>query len=119
MVDVNRLRSRMVLMGYTQKTLVAEMIARGFDNFSGMVRSGSFDLVLVRPRNEILQVLGSKFELTRIGRMIQAVVMFVYAVINCGVEWNFAKVLTVIFMIIGGTAVFSASFAEAESAKGM
>ena len=29
MVDVNRLRSRMVLMGYTQKTLVDEMNARG------------------------------------------------------------------------------------------
>ena len=29
MVDVNRLRSRMVLKGYTQKTLVAEMNARG------------------------------------------------------------------------------------------
>lgn len=29
MVDVNRLRSRMVLMGYTQKNLVAEMNARG------------------------------------------------------------------------------------------
>ena len=30
MVDVNRLRSRMVLMGHTQKSLVAEMNARGF-----------------------------------------------------------------------------------------
>ncbi len=89
---------------------MAEMIARGFDSFSGMVRSGSFDLVLVRPRNEILQVLGSKFELTRIGRMIQAVVMFVYAVIHCSVEWSLAKVLTVIFMVIGGTAVFSGLF---------
>ena len=29
MVDVNKLRSRMVLMGYTQKSLVAEMIERG------------------------------------------------------------------------------------------
>lgn len=29
MVDVNRLRSRMVLKGYTQRTLVAEMNARG------------------------------------------------------------------------------------------
>ena len=89
---------------------VAEMIARGFDNFSGMVRAGSFDLVLVRPRNEILQVLGSKFELTRIGRMIQAVVMFVYAVIHCSVEWSLAKILTVLFMVVGGTAVFSGLF---------
>lgn len=29
MVDVNRLRSQMVLRGYTQKTLVEEMKARG------------------------------------------------------------------------------------------
>ena len=36
--------------------------------------------------------------------------MFVYAVIHCGVEWSLAKVLTVIFMVIGGTAVFSGLF---------
>lgn len=29
MVNVNRLRSQMVLKGYSQKTLVAEMMARG------------------------------------------------------------------------------------------
>mgnify|MGYP005608880895 CR=1 FL=1 len=29
MVDVNKLRSRMVLLGYTQKSLVAEMNERG------------------------------------------------------------------------------------------
>lgn len=29
MVDVNRLKSRMVLLGYTQKSLVAEMCNRG------------------------------------------------------------------------------------------
>ena len=29
MVDVNKLKSRMVLMGYTQRSLVAEMKVRG------------------------------------------------------------------------------------------
>jgi hypothetical protein len=29
MVDVNKLKSRMVLMGYTQKSLATEMTARG------------------------------------------------------------------------------------------
>ncbi len=89
---------------------IAEMVARGFDTFSAMVRSGGFDLVLVRPRNEVLQVLGSKFELTRIGRMIQAVVMFAYGVLNCGVQWNPAKAAAVFFMILGGTAIFSGLF---------
>lgn len=89
---------------------LAEMMARGFDLFPEMVRSGSFDQVLVRPRNEILQVLGSKFELTRIGRMLQAVVMFGYGVTHCGVEWDGLKITTVIFMLIGGCAVFSGLF---------
>ncbi len=89
---------------------LAEMFARGFDAFSGMVRSGSFDQILVRPRNEILQVLGSKFELTRIGRMLQSLVMFAYGVSHCDVAWNPARVMTVFHMLLGGTALFSGLF---------
>ncbi len=89
---------------------LAEMFARGFDTFSGTVRTGEFDRILVRPQNEILQVLGSKFEFTRIGRMLQAIVIFVYGVIKCDVNWDFTKVLTVLFMLIGGTVVFASLF---------
>ena len=85
---------------------IAEMFARGFDCFSGVVRSGEFDRIMVRPQNEIIQVLGSKFELTRIGRMLQAVVMFVYGISKSDISWSFPKILTVIFMLIGGASVF-------------
>ncbi|MCM1175987.1 MAG: ABC-2 family transporter protein [Blautia sp.] len=88
----------------------AEMFARGFDLFPNMVRSGDFDRIMVRPQNEILQVLGSKFELTRIGRMLQAAVMFVYGIVKCDVVWDFSRIMTVVFMLIGGTAVFSGLF---------
>ena len=86
---------------------LAEMFARGFDEFSGMVKSGDFDRILVRPQNEIMQVLGSKFELTRFGRMLQAIVMFVYGILKSEVVWDYKKVVTVIFMLVGGTAVFT------------
>lgn len=89
---------------------LAEIVARGFDTFAGVVRRGEFDRVLVRPQSEILQILGSKFELTRIGRLLQAIVMFVYGILHCGVMWNPQKVLTVVFMLLGGTAVFSGIF---------
>ena len=89
---------------------LAEMVARGFDTFSGMVRRGNFDRILVRPQNEILQVLGSQFELTRLGRMLQAVVMFVYGIAKSGVNWSFSKIMTVVFMLLGGTALFSGIF---------
>lgn len=89
---------------------LAEMVARGFDNFSGMVRSGEFDRILVRPQSDVIQVLGSKFELTRIGKMIQAIVMFIYGIVKSEVAWDFSKIITVIFMIVGGTVVFTALF---------
>lgn len=89
---------------------LAEMYARGFDAFPSMVRTGSFDRVLVRPQSEILQVLGSKFELTRFGRMLQAIVMFIYGVVKSNIAWTTSKVVTVIFMLIGGTALFTGIF---------
>ena len=89
---------------------MAEMVARGFDSFSSMVRTGSFDQILVRPRNEVVQVLGSKFELTRLGRMLQAVLMLAYALPRSNVEWNVWKILTMLFMLVGGIALFSGIF---------
>lgn len=89
---------------------LGEMFARGFDSFAAMVKSGAFDRVLVRPQGEIVQVLGSKFELTRIGRMLQAIAMFIYVVAKSKITWTFPKILTVIFMLIGGMALFSGLF---------
>lgn len=89
---------------------LAEMFGRGFDLFPSIVRSGEFDRIMVRPQSEIIQVLGSKFELTRIGRILQAVVMFAYGITNCDVVWTIPKILTVLFMLIGGVAVFSGLF---------
>lgn len=61
MVDVNRLRSRMVLMGYTQKSLVAEMNDRGVktteNTFSSKMNGTSvFDCDLVDVICDILEV---------------------------------------------------------------
>ncbi len=89
---------------------LAEMIARGFDAFSGMVRFGTFDQILVRPRNEILQVLGSQFEFSRIVRIVFSAGILVYAVRQCEIDWTAEKVLTVFFMIVGGTLLFSGLF---------
>ncbi len=89
---------------------LAEIWARGFDTFSGMVRRGEFDRVLVRPQGEILQVLGSKFELTRLGRLFQAVAVFFYAVCKAQIHWTAGKVCTLVFMLAGGIAVFSGLF---------
>ncbi len=89
---------------------LGECIARGFDTFDGMVRRGEFDRVLTRPRHEILQVLGHKIELSRFGKLAQAIVMFAYGVTHSGVTWNAGRMLTVFLMLLGGTALFCGIF---------
>lgn len=89
---------------------LAECFARGFDAFSSMIGNGEFDRIMVRPRSEILQVLGSKIEFTRIGRVFQAIVMFVYGILNSDIQWSLDKILTVIFMMLGGAVVFTGIF---------
>lgn len=89
---------------------LAECFGRGFDTFSSTISNGEFDRIMVRPQNEILQVLGSKIEFTRFARMIQAIIMFIYGINNSNVVWNYKKVLTILFMIIGGTLTFTGIF---------
>lgn len=86
---------------------LSEMFVRGFDAFSSLVRKGEFDRVLVRPRSTVLQVLGARFEFTRIGRLIQAVIIFAYGIAASAVEWTVLRVMTLISMLLGGTLLFA------------
>lgn len=94
----------------TMEFSLAEMFARGFDMFAGMVRRGEFDRVLVRPRSTIVQVLGSRFELSRIGRLVQAAIIFIYALTTCGVRWTAWKIAVLTLMLLGGTLLFAGLF---------
>ncbi len=89
---------------------LAECFFRGFDTFSGVISNGEFDRIMLRPRNTMFQVLASKLEITRLGRLFQAAVILIYAIFNCGVIWTVDKIFTLVTMIIGGTALFSGLF---------
>lgn len=94
------------LMSFT----LAEAFFRGFDMFSSMIGNGEFDRVLLRPRGTVFMVLCSKIELTRIGRLIQAIVMMAVALPGSGVRFTPVKLLAMVLMISGGTVVFACIF---------
>ena len=95
-----------VLMSFT----VAECFVRGFDSFRSTISNGEFDRIMVRPRNEIFQVLAGKIEFTRIGRFLQAAVILAYAIPASGITWTARNIATVLLMILGGTALFAGLF---------
>ncbi len=88
----------------------SEFFARGFDSFSMLVANGEFDRILVRPRGTIVQVLGSKFEFTRIGRLAQSSIVLIWAISNLSIDWTIFKVITLMLMIISGMFIFSGIF---------
>lgn len=89
---------------------LCEGFFRGFDTFSTMVRSGEFDRVLLRPRNEIFLILAGKIELTKMGRLLQAVLVLCYAVPASGVAWNVSRGMVLVLMLAGGVCVFCGLF---------
>lgn len=89
---------------------LAECFARGIDSFSTIIGNGEFDRIMIRPRNEIFQVLASKIEFSRIGRFVQAIMVLIYAVPTSGIYWTLDKVFTLIIMIISGVVIFTGLF---------
>jgi ABC-2 type transport system permease protein len=89
---------------------IAECYARGFDVFSNFIVKGDFDRILLRPRGSILQVLGSNFELTRIGRLIQSIIVMYLSITWLDTDWTFLKAVVLIEMVLSGVVIFTGIF---------
>ena len=89
---------------------LAELFARGFDQFQGYIRQGTFDRVMLRPRSTVLQVLGSNFEITRTGRLVQSFAVLGLSISWLDVAWSVPKIMTLILMIVSGTFIFTGLF---------
>ncbi len=95
-----------VLMSYS----IAEMFMRGFDTFASTISNFEFDRMLLRPRSCIFQVISGKMEFTRLGRILQAIVMFIYGITQSEIQWDVRKVITLVLMVVGGSVVFGCLF---------
>ncbi len=95
-----------VLMAFS----LAECFGRGFDVFPRMIGNGEFDRALVRPRGLVFQVLAAQMDFTRLGRLIQAALVFAYAIPTSGVRWTADKIVTLVLMVSCGSVVFFCLF---------
>jgi ABC-2 type transport system permease protein len=75
-----------------------------------MVVLGDFDRILLRPRSEITQIMCSQIAITKIGKLIQATVLFFWAITNLPLDISGMKILILIFILIGGVCIFGGIF---------
>ncbi len=74
---------------------VMDMIFSGFDYdyFSSLVREGRLDQILLRPVPPAVQIMGHRFVLRRLGRIVQGAAVLIWSFFLAEIAWTPLKVL--------------------------
>jgi len=89
---------------------IADMLAGSLEAVGQRIRDGSLDSMLVRPIPVLAQVAADQFALRRIGRITQALVVMVIAIVVAPIDWTLAKGVLVVLMVFAGSGIFGAVF---------
>ena len=92
----------LVWFGYS----FSEMAFRGFDQFSYLIVRGKFDLLLLRPRNLFIQIMGFNICYEKIGRVLLSLGLYIYSTLKVVKNFTFLKVVLLILMPIGCNILF-------------
>lgn len=102
-----------VLLTYSISNLVfslSEFFFRGFDLFDKLILKGGLDVMLLRPRGLVLQILGSKVEFGKLGRVLFSLIVLLYIVFTSSIQWSVLKVITLFLMVLSGVVIFLGVF---------
>jgi len=86
---------------------LVDLVIGHLDLFPRMIREGTFDVVLTRPRGTLLQVIASDFALRRLGKALQGVLVFAFALTGVDVDWDPGRVGMVGVMLVAGALIFA------------
>ena len=93
-----------IYLGYS----LSDLFFRGFDQFSKFIVKGNLDILLVRPRNIYLQILGTEFAIERGSRLILPIITLVIAIVKGSIILSGMKIITLILAVFGSFALFAA-----------
>jgi ABC-2 type transport system permease protein len=77
------------------------------DQFPQKVRDGNFDILLVRPRGTLYQVISSDFALRRFGKAIQGGLVLGYALGSLHIDWTVGRAVVFLAAIPSGVVIFA------------
>lgn len=86
---------------------LADALGRGFDVLgTTLLRTGEFDRLLLRPRPLALQLMGYDVRISRLGRLLQGLMVLAFATVQGGIAWTPAATAIALFALAGGVALF-------------
>lgn len=87
-----------------------ETFFRGVDRFDELIVDGTFDRLILRPQNILLQVFCQEISFIKLSRLIQALIILFIAIFNIDVVWSIDKIITLFFMVISSIILFLSIF---------
>jgi len=86
---------------------LTDLLVGHLDRLPELIRTGTFDLVLVRPRGTLLQVIASDFALRRLGRAVQGLAVLGWALGSVDIDWTWARVALLPVTVIAAVGIFA------------
>lgn len=85
---------------------LTDMLIGHLDLFPQTVRDGNFDIVLVRPRGTLFQIMGSDFALRRLAKAAQGAAVLVFALSTLHVHWTAGRLAVLAVSLPTGIVIF-------------
>ncbi|MDX3849140.1 ABC transporter permease [Streptomyces sp. AK02-01A] len=89
---------------------LADLLIGSMDRLGRRVRDGTLDTLLLRPVPVLAQVAADRFAPRRLGRLLQGLLVLVYALPALDLDWTPVRVLILPMMVVSGAAIFAAVF---------
>jgi ABC-2 type transport system permease protein len=86
---------------------LTDLLVGHFDQFPQKIRDGTFDILLVRPRGTLFQVIGSDFQMRRLGKAIQGAIVLAYVVSSLSIPWDAGRVAMLVLMVPCAIVIFA------------
>ena len=85
---------------------IADLFIGHIEDTHLLIRSGQFDVVLLRPVSSLLQMIASDLPLRRLGKLAQATIVFVLALTHLNVHWTIGRAVVLVASIASGAVIF-------------
>ena len=84
-----------------------DLLIGHLDQFPQKIRDGSFDIVLVRPRSTLFQIVASDFAARRVAKALQGGVVLVYALSGLSIHWSVWRVVVLLVSLPSAVVIFA------------
>jgi ABC-2 type transport system permease protein len=83
-----------------------DLLIGHLDQFPQKIRDGNFDIVLVRPRGTLLQIVASDFATRRLAKALQGAIVLVYALSGLSIHWTAGREAVLLVSLPSAVVIF-------------